>query len=179
MPFTQKIRHFLSHVAYTSNKDKVAGNPGPSENWRWTSLGIADSRRKFEWQEFWITLKVVCYFLLYCSYSGSQDKLGKKKEKNKNPKTTINQQNPGKFLSSFQFFCINPVGSLWNTQEWKYMNETVIKGVFILWSSIYFHLSLKHCLFRIIGEGLKLGKLGNGKEASTLIKHLSRSRLLL
>lgn len=173
MPFAQKIGHFLSHVAFTSNKAKVLGNLGPSENWRWTSVGIADTRRKFEWWEFCITLKVVCYFLLYCSYTGSKDKLGKNSRHNKQPK------NPWKFICSFQSFCINPMGNLWNTQEeWKYKNETVFKMP--LFYDVYIFISHRNTLFIQNNRwGIKTGRVRKWQKAFTLIKHLSRSRLLL
>lgn len=101
--FTQQIRHFLSHVDYTSNKARMVGNPEPSENWRWTSVGIADTRRKFEWQEFFITLKVVCYFHLYCSYTGSQDKLEKTPKTQQPTKQTLEN-----FFPHFSLFVSTP-----------------------------------------------------------------------
>ena len=109
MPFTQKIRHFLSWVACTLKKAKVVGDPGTCENWRWTLVSIAETGRKSEWQEFYITLKVRCYFHLSYKYARNQSKL------EKNPKRT----NTGNFLPNFSLF----VSTSWAAYR-KHRNET-------------------------------------------------------
>lgn len=134
MPFTQKIRHFLSWVAYTLNKAKVIGDPGPCENQTWTFVGIAETGRKFEWQEFCITLKVACYFLLYYSYARNQGKLEKKSQTNK----------PWKISFLISVFLHQPHGQTMENTGMKHRNETGMKGLFILVSSVHFHFSQKH-----------------------------------
>ena len=78
----ENLIFFLSWVAFTFNKAKVVVNSGPCENWRWASIGVADNGKKFEWQEFCISLMIPCYFHLHYSYTKNQDKLFSKKMEN-------------------------------------------------------------------------------------------------
>lgn len=139
MLFTQKIRHFLSWVAYTSNKTKVVGDSGPCENWTWALVGIVETGRKIEWQEFRITLKVPCYFHLCYSYARNQDKLKKKETNQTNKAWKIS------FLISV--FLYQRHGQPMENTGMKHENKTGIKGFFDRVSSTYFHFSQKHPVY--------------------------------
>lgn len=71
----ENLIFFLFWVAHTFNKAKVVTKSGPGENWRWASIGIAENGKKFEWQEFCISLMIPCYFHLCYSYTKNQGKI--------------------------------------------------------------------------------------------------------
>lgn len=161
MLFTQEIRHFLSWAACTLNKAKVVGDLGSCENWRWTSVGIAETGRKFEWQEFCIT-----HVIFICIIAMPGIKANWKKSPTK--------QTPANFLPDFiPYVLVWRKTQEWNTrmdQEWK-----VCSFLYLL----YILISLTNILCLQENKwGAKTGRVRKW-QGIFLIKHLSRSRLLL
>lgn len=140
----ENLIFFLSWVAFTFNKAKVVVNSGPCENWRWASIGVADNGKKFEWQEFCISLMIPCYFHLHYSYTKNQDKLFSKKMEN--------------FLTgSVPWAVYKSKQTIIKKEQW---DDTLFWHIFSFF--FYFYLFIppppeKSCLFRIADGGSKLG----------------------
>jgi len=88
-----------------------------------------------ESQEFYITLKVACYFLLYYSYAGNQGKL---------EKTNKQTNKPWKISFLISVFIYQPHGQPMEKTAMKHRKERGMKGLLILVFSTYFYFSQKH-----------------------------------
>lgn len=131
--FHTEIRHFLSWIAYTSNKANIVGDSARYENLRWTLVGIVETGRVARILHYLEGTLLFLPVLVLCQESRQT---GQNKTKFKK-----------KFLIHVNIFVLVPWTFGKKKKKTTRKNETGMKDLLIFLSSVCFHFSQKHPVY--------------------------------